>query len=103
MHYELHFSACILHFQNFQDCFGRHPESYTLYFIPEPDNENEECERTIRCGPLEEQNLQLSCGASAEELPPDCRYNVIIESVNNAGRTNSTGIIPLSKIHCLVT
>ena len=94
----LHFNACILHFQTFQDCFGRHPENYILYFIPEPENENEKCERTFRCGPLKEQNLQSSCNAIAEELPLDCWYNVTIESVNDAGRTNSTGIIPLSKL-----
>ena len=85
-------------FQIFQDCFGRHPESYYLYFIPEPENKNEKCERTFSCGPLKEQNSQLSCVASAEELSLDCRYNVTIESVNSIGRTNSTGIILLSKL-----
>ena len=83
-------------FQIFHDCFGRHSESYNLYFIHGP--ENEECEMTFSCGPLKEQNLQLSCSASAKELPLDCRYNVTIESVNSIGRTNSTGIILLSKL-----
>ena len=94
----LHFNLvlALFIFQIFQDCFGRHPEIYALYFIPERDNENEKCERTFRCGPLEKQSLQLSCSASAEELPPDCRYSVTIESMNGAGSANSTGIIPLS-------
>ena len=72
------------------------PESYTLYFIPEP--ENNKCKRTFSCDLLEEQTLQLSCSASGKELPLNCMYSIIIESVNNAGRTNSTGIILLSKL-----
>ena len=51
-----------------------------------------------RCGTykserLNEKNKVLSFTVSNTELPPNCSYTAIIETINKFGRTNSTEFV----------
>ena len=83
--YVCHMTKLVFIFLQPPECPGNNPEEYIVY-----------CEGvSSRCGTyiserLTEENSVVTFTADNTELPPNCLYTAIIETINKFGRVNST-------------
>ena len=90
-----------LHLQTFVECPERLPENYVVYCTPIPGDEN--CNSPYTSNLLEVNNSQLLLVESDnEDLRPNCLYITIIETINKAGKSNSTGHLNISKLSLII-